>query len=151
MREAQEVTRDLEVQENKEVLQQSQSNTDQTKRWSKGNGIGSSNTTGKGESQQDPKRNPHYGENSQLMIYNPHPSKDGWAPREGRSQELESEGEETEKECGTIRKCPFLWGEGELGGLKGRADSHEPREKLLGVSSSHKGKDTKALQQPLDR
>lgn len=43
LREAQEVTHDLEEQENKEVLQQSA--TDQTRRWSKGNGIGSSNTT----------------------------------------------------------------------------------------------------------
>lgn len=51
-------------------------------------------------------------------------------------QELESEGEEAEKECGTIRKCPFLWGEVELEGLKYRADSHQPRVNLLGVSSS---------------
>lgn len=53
-RDAQEVSHDLEVQKNKEVLQQRQSDTDQTRRWSKGNGIGSSNATGKGESQQDP-------------------------------------------------------------------------------------------------
>lgn len=39
--EAQEVTHDLEEQENKEVQQQSQSDTDQTRRWSKGNRIGS--------------------------------------------------------------------------------------------------------------
>lgn len=51
-REAQEVTHDLEMQEKKEVLQQS--DRDQRRRWSKGNGIGSSTTTGKGESQQDP-------------------------------------------------------------------------------------------------
>lgn len=51
-REAQEVIHDLEVQENKEVLQQR--DTDQMRGWSNGNGIGSSNTTGKGESQQDP-------------------------------------------------------------------------------------------------
>lgn len=34
------MTHDLEVQENKEVLEQS--DTDQTRRWSHGNGIGSS-------------------------------------------------------------------------------------------------------------
>lgn len=109
LREAQEVTHDLEEQENKEVLQQSA--TDQTRRWSKGNGIGSSNTTGKGESQQDPGRNLHYGENSLIMIYIPHLSKNGWAPWERESQDQESGGEGAEKERGTIRKCPFLWGD----------------------------------------
>lgn len=45
------------------------------------------------------------------MIYIPYPSKNGWAPWEGKSRELEFEGEGAEKERGTIRKCPFLWGE----------------------------------------
>lgn len=71
-REAQEVTQDLEGQENKEVLQQSQRDTDQTRRWSKGNGIVPPVPHPR-ENPAGPRveRNPDYGEHSQVRFYIP--------------------------------------------------------------------------------
>lgn len=71
-REAQEVTQDLEGQENKEVLQQSQRDTDQTRRWSKGNGI----VPPVPHPRENPagsrvESNPDYGEHSQVRFYIP--------------------------------------------------------------------------------
>lgn len=71
-REAQEVTQDLEGQENKEVLQQSQRDTDQTRRWSKGNGI----VPPVPHPRENPagsrvESNPDYGEDSQVRFYIP--------------------------------------------------------------------------------
>lgn len=61
-------------------------------------------------------RKPDYGEKSQIIISIP--SKNGWTPQAGKSQELEFEGEGREKGCGTIRKRPSRWGEVELGALE---------------------------------
>lgn len=48
---------------------------------------------------------------------------------------MKFEGEGTEKECGTVRKHPSLWGEVELGALKRPRADPQPRENLQGVSA----------------